>query len=303
MPGTTHPDSIAGIRRWTIGEATVTRVLELPPLVADPQRFLATDRATIRRHDWLQPEFADAEGNIVLHFQAFVIEADGRRILVDPCIGNAKPRTPASMNMLDGPFLEHLAAAGYPRASIDHVLCTHLHTDHCGWNTMLVDGTWVPTFPQARYLFVGSEYEYLRHDDRGDAPAVLADSVRPVVDAGLVTIVGPDHVVTESVRLLPTPGHTPGHSSILIASGGREAIISGDALHHPVQLAAPAIGDHFSWDAELAGTTRRELLADVAQRQALLLGSHFAGPTGVFLEPVGDAWRAVPGPGWARGAP
>jgi glyoxylase-like metal-dependent hydrolase (beta-lactamase superfamily II) len=279
---------------WEIGTIRVTRILEIPPVVADPARFIQTDRAEILRHrEWLVPDFADTEGNIFLHFQAFVVEAGGLRIMVDPCIGNDKPRSAESLHMLDGPFLGHLAAAGHPRESIDVVLCTHLHADHCGWNTMLVDGVWTPTFPNARYLFVRSEFAHLQQDDRGDAPAILADSVHPVVEAGLADFVEPGRLVTEGVRLEPTVGHTPGHCSVVLTSGGQEAVITGDALHHPLQIVLPHVADNFCWDPEQAEATRRALLDRVADRGALLLGSHFSGPTGVILKPEGDAWRAI----------
>jgi glyoxylase-like metal-dependent hydrolase (beta-lactamase superfamily II) len=281
------------LMRWSIGGVTVTRVLELPPLLADPARFIQTTREEISKHGWLSPEFADDAGNIKLNFQAFIVETGGARIMVDTCFGNDKPRTKTSFTMLNGPFLERLELAGYPPETIDYVLCTHLHADHCGWNTRLVDGKWLPTFPNAAYLLAKAEYECLRADKRGDAPAILQDSVQPVVDAGLVTLVESDHVIVEEVRLEPTPGHTPGHCAVIIASDGQEAVITGDALHHPVQVAIPDVGDNFCWDGEIAAATRRRLLHRVADRGALLLGSHFSGPVGIYLEPDGGAWKPV----------
>jgi len=277
---------------WTIGKAKITRVLELPPLTADPALFIKTNQQAIRdRKEWLCPDFADEEGNIILHFQAFVIEASGKRILVDPCIGNDKQRNHEFFTGLDGPFLEHLAQAGYPRESMDYVLCTHLHLDHCGWNTMLVDGKWVPTFPNARYLFAAAEYEHLLQDDHEDAADVLEDSVKPIVEAGLAEFVGSDHIIVDEVRLRSTHGHTPGHCSVVISSEGQEAVITGDVIHHPVQVAIPDVSDNFCWNEEMAHNTRRQLLGDVANRGALLLGSHFSGPTGIYLEPDGNVWQ------------
>ncbi|HEY0940015.1 MAG TPA: MBL fold metallo-hydrolase [Steroidobacter sp.] len=277
--------------RWSIGAVKITRVLELPPVSADPAIFIQTDKqAIIERRAWLCPDFAEEDGSIKLHFQAFIIEARGLRILVDPCIGNDKPRSHPALSMLNNPFLERLAAAGYPRESIDYVLCTHLHVDHCGWNTMLVDGKWLPTFPNAQYLFAKDEYQHLQVDDHGDARAVLEDSVKPIVDAGLARFVDPDHVIVDEVRLQPTPGHTPGHCSVVVSSQGQEAVITGDVLHHPVQVAIPHVGDNFCWDQQLATSARRRLLEQVSNRKALLLGSHVSGPTGIYLKPDGDSW-------------
>jgi glyoxylase-like metal-dependent hydrolase (beta-lactamase superfamily II) len=277
--------------RWSIGAATVTRVLEMPPISADPAIFIQTNKQEVQqRRDWLYPDYSDEDGNIKLHFQAFIIEAGGKRIMVDPCIGNDKKRSYEALSMLDGPFLKRLEEAGYPRESIDCVLCTHLHADHCGWNTMLVDGRWVPTFPNAEYLFAKAEYEHLQVDDHGDAPAVLDDSVRPIIEAGLAKFVDPGHFIVEEVRLEPTPGHTPGHCSIVISSDGQEALITGDLLHHPVQVAIPHVGDNFCWNHEMARSTRRLVLERASSRKALLLGSHFSGPTGIYIKPDGDAW-------------
>jgi glyoxylase-like metal-dependent hydrolase (beta-lactamase superfamily II) len=279
-------------KRWTFGEVRVTRVLDLAPLVADPAMFLQTTKeAVLRNRDWLCPDYANDEGEITLHFQAFIIEARGKRIMVDPCVGNDKPRGHPLLAMRDSPFLERLASAGFPRESIDVVLCTHLHVDHCGWNTMLIDGKWVPTFPNARYLFAKAEFEHSQTDTGGDAPAIYEDSIKPIVEAGLAELVSPDHVIVEGIRLEPTPGHTPGHCSILISSKGCEALITGDVLHHPLQVALPHISSNFCWDVNMATRTRRIVLERVASRGAVMLGTHFAGPTGVYVKPDGDAWK------------
>jgi glyoxylase-like metal-dependent hydrolase (beta-lactamase superfamily II) len=278
--------------QWTIGAATITSVLEMDPFSADPSVFIRTTAAEVLKNsDWLCPDFAGEDGTIILNFQAFIVDIRGTRIMVDTCFGNDKPRENAMFTMLSGPFLERLNLVGYPPESIDYVLCTHLHTDHTGWNTRLVDGEWVPTFPNARYLFAQAEYDHARTDERGNARAIFADSVEPIVEAGLARFVGPDYVIVDEVRLVPTPGHTPGHCSVVIASEGQRAVISGDALHHPLQVALPDVGDNFSWDDAAAKSSRRRLLEGVASSGALLLGSHFSGPVGVYLEPHGDAWK------------
>jgi glyoxylase-like metal-dependent hydrolase (beta-lactamase superfamily II) len=279
-------------KRWSIGAVRVTRILEMPTVVGDLNIFLTAGKADILEHlDWLYPDFADEEGNAKSNFQAFVIETNGLRILVDPCIGNDKERIEPPFNKLDGPFLATLAQSGLPRESIDYVLCTHLHVDHCGWNTMLIDGEWVPTFPNAQYLFCKTEYEHLCALSNGNSPAILADSVKPVIDAGLARFIDASYRLSTEVRLEPTPGHTPGHCSVVIASEGSEAIISGDFIHHPVQLAIPDIDDNFCWDHDLARATRRAMLARLSSSGALLLGSHFAGPTGIYIAASGDTWR------------
>ena len=211
--------------------------------------------------------------------------------MVDPCIGNHKPRSHPLLDMLDNPFLERLERAGFPRESIDYVLCTHLHVDHCGWNTMLVDGKWVPTFPNARYLFAKDEVDNAKADQDDDAAAIFEDSVKPIIEAGLADLVEPHHIIVEGVRLKPTPGHTPGHCSIVISSQGSEAIITGDVLHHPVQAAMPHISSNFCHDEDLAVATRRSVLAHAASNGTVLLVAHFAGSSAVYLKTDGEAWK------------
>jgi glyoxylase-like metal-dependent hydrolase (beta-lactamase superfamily II) len=185
-----------------------------------------------------------------------------------------------------------LATAGFPAESIDSVMCTHLHVDHVGWNTRLVNGKWVPTFPNARYLFGRKEWEHwssaqaLNRD--GD---VMGDSVRPIIDAGLAELVDMRHALTPEVRLEPTPGHTPGHVSVRISSRGEDAVITGDLMHHPLQCAEPDLANNYDVDAAGARRTRREFLARYSNKRMLVLGTHFAPPTGGWVVDAEQAWR------------
>lgn len=286
------PADLDSFKRWAIGDIRVTRIMELPPTAFDPAIFIqATREDIVAEGEWLYPSFATTDGDIILHFQAFVIEAGGLRIMVDPCIGNDKPRGHPLLDMLDNPFLARLEHAGFPRESIDYVLCTHLHVDHCGWNTMLVDGQWVPTFPNARYLFARTEVEGAQAETEGDGPAIFQDSVQPIMDAGLAQLVDPGHVIVDGVQLTATPGHTAGHCSIVLTSGGAEAIITGDVIHHPLQAARPHICSNFCHDEARAIATRKRILEDAAERDVMLLVAHFAGSSGVHVRREGEVWR------------
>lgn len=281
------------IWRWRIGAVTITRILELAPLTVSTEWLLKTTTATALRHAWLQPEYVTPDGRLKALIQAFVIEAGDKRILVDPCIGNDKPRTNGMFSGLRGPFLERLAAAGFPPETIDVVLCTHLHVDHCGWNTRLVDGRWVPTFPNARYLFARVELEHAAADTFDDQDLVYADSIQPVIAAGQAEIIEFDHRIVGEVTLRPTPGHTPGHCSIVITSEGETAIITGDMIHHPLQACEPDVCSNFcAHDAE-AIATRRATLDWCAENGVVLFGSHFAGPTAVRVTADGTGWRLM----------
>jgi len=284
---------------WTIGDVRVTRIVEIES--TGGSRFIlpdATPEACVPMR-WMQPHFCSPEGKLRMSVHALVIEvkqASGtRRIVVDTCIGNDKPRAIPAWNHLQTRFLDNLAAAGYPRESIDTVLCTHLHVDHVGWNTMWSGGRWVPTFPNARYLVHAREWAYWRAEAEGEHRQIMNDSVQPIVDAGLMDEVATDHRVCEQVQLEPTPGHTPGHVSVRITSGGQQALITGDFMHHPCQMQRLDWGSTADFDRAAARATRERMLARLAADQTLVIGTHFATPTAGRVKPhaEGGYWLDV----------
>jgi glyoxylase-like metal-dependent hydrolase (beta-lactamase superfamily II) len=279
--------------KWRIGEVTVTKIVELE--VTGGSRFILPQATydTVSPIGWLQPDFADERGRLKMSIHALVVETPARRIIVDTCLGNDKEdRRIPNWNKLQTSFLSDLAAAGYARDTIDTVVCTHLHVDHVGWNTMLIDGHWVPTFPNARYLMGRIEYDHwTSQHDRDDMTAILADSVAPVLDAGLVDLVATDHRICEEISLLPTPGHTLGHVSVRITSGGEEALITGDFMHHPCQIARPDWSSTADSDPGRARQTREEMLTRLAGTPTLVIGTHFAGRTAGHVVRDGEAYR------------
>jgi len=281
--------------KWRIGEVTVTKIVELE--ATGGTRFVlpqATREAALQI-PWLAPHFMDDEGRLKMSIHALVIETPTRRMIVDTCLGNEKQgRAVPTWNDLHGPFLNDLAAAGFARESIDTVMCTHLHVDHVGWNTMKVDGKWVPTFPKARYLIGRVEYEYWRDNrEHHEQAAVFADSVRPVFDAGLVDLVETDHQISPEVSFVPTLGHTPGHISVRISSKGEEALITGDFVHHPCQMAHPEWAATPDFDQKASTQTRRDVFGRLAGTPTLVIGTHFAGATAGRVVRDGDAFRLL----------
>jgi glyoxylase-like metal-dependent hydrolase (beta-lactamase superfamily II) len=279
--------------KWVIGDVTVTKVVELE--MTGGSRFLLPQatRDEILPIAWLRPHFADEEGRLRMSIHSFVVEAPGRRIVVDTCLGNDKTgRRIPHWNDRDGPFLADLAAAGFPAESIDTVLCTHLHVDHVGWNTRLVDGSWVPTFPRARYLMGRTEYEHWSSvRDRPDMAGIMADSVTPIVEAGLATMVETNERICDEISLIPTLGHTPGHVSVMIQSRGEQALITGDFMHHPCQIAHPEWSTLADSDADQGIETRRRMFRRLAGTPVLIIGTHFAGATAGRLVADGDGYR------------
>jgi glyoxylase-like metal-dependent hydrolase (beta-lactamase superfamily II) len=282
------------LQSWTIGAVRVTKVVEMVVPVPPAGLLPAADEASLAAHrGWLQPDFVDREGNLLLSVHALVVESAGRTIVVDTCVGNGKVRPYPGWSDLQTDFLDRFAGAGFDPAAVDLVICTHLHFDHVGWNTNRVDGAWVPTFANARYLVARSEWEHWSADPSDEAVTVMTDSVRPVVEAGLVDLVESDHVVTAEVRLDPTPGHTPGHVAVCISSAGADAVITGDLAHHPVQLAEPAWGIPADVDGAQAVQTRRRFIERYGGRPVLVIGTHFAGPTAGHVARSGPGWRFV----------
>lgn len=294
--------------RWTVGDVTIARIIEIEAPGLEPDMILfGTSREHVQAYPWLIPAYADAKGALTYSVHAFVVETPDKRIIVDTCVGNHKSRNLPYFNQLDVPFLARLEAAGFQPADIDLVLCTHLHVDHVGWNTRLIADAWVPTFPNARYLFGRAEWAHWQNDVNGlgdvleehadailDIHEVIEDSIRPIVAAKLHDLVDVDHRLTDEVELFSTPGHTPGHVSVRIRSRGEEAVITGDMIHHPLQMADPAVGSWTDFDRALARSTREAFLADVADGATLVLGTHFPAPCGGQVMRVAEGYVFAP---------
>ena len=273
---------------WQVGDVKITRVVELE--VTGGSRFIlpTATRDACLEIDWLAPHFMDEKGNLRMSVHALVIDTGDRRIVVDTCIGNDKQRSIPNWTNLQTEFLTDLAKAGYPRETIDTVLCTHLHVDHVGWNTMLVDGEWVPTFENARYLIGEDEWRYWDSEEENEDEPIFSDSVRPVIAAGLVALVPTDHAVAPGIQLESPPGHTPGHVSIRIESQGEVALITGDCIHHPCQITRTDWCSSADFDQDMGRVTREGLLANMVDTDVLMIGTHFATPTAGHIRKLDD---------------
>ena len=280
--------------KWRVGEVTVTKIVELE--VTGGSRFIlpqATPEAVLPI-DWLQPDFADERGRLKMSIHALVVETPSRRIVVDTCLGNDKEnRRIPTWNKLQTSFLADLAAAGYPRETIDTVICTHLHVDHVGWNTMLARR------PLGSDLSKGALPDGPRRvralDDtrtNGDDMAQCSRIRWPRSGTPASSISSrPTHRICDEISLVPTLGHTPGHVSVRIASQGEAALITGDFMHHPCQIARPEWSSTADSDPLEARRTRERMLAGLADTPTLVIGTHFAGRTAGHVVRDGDAFR------------
>jgi len=284
------------MNHWQIGNVSVTRIVEME--VTGGSKFILPDatREACLPIEWMQPNFMDHEGNLIMSIHALIIDTGDKRIIVDTCVGNDKERNIPSWSNLQTSFLKELEEAGYPRESIDSVMCTHLHVDHVGWNTMLVNDEWIPTFPNAQYLISEKEWIYWDKNENEDLYGpVISDSVRPVIEAGMVNFVDDHFRICDEVNLFPTPGHTPGHVSVLINSKKEMAMITGDFIHHPVQMTKTDWCSSADYDKRQGQLTRETLLEEYVDQDVLIIGTHFATPTAGYIKRLeeGGYWLDV----------
>jgi glyoxylase-like metal-dependent hydrolase (beta-lactamase superfamily II) len=281
---------------WRIGDVVVTRVVEGERSFPATDLFpAATAEGLERNAAWLRPHYVDDEGRLCMSVHALCVESRGRKIVVDTCIGNDR-RIPAFPVLGENtPFLERMAEVGFGRDAVDTVVCTHLHFDHVGWHTMLVDGRWVPTFPRARYVICRDEWAHWSAAERAPHRSVmLDDTVRPIVDAGLADLVPGDHRITDEVTLELTPGHTPGHVAVRIESAGAQALITGDLAHHPVQWAETSWSSVVDTDPAQSVVTRRALLERYANTSTIIIGTHYPPPVAGLLVTDAQGSRLLP---------
>jgi glyoxylase-like metal-dependent hydrolase (beta-lactamase superfamily II) len=279
---------------FTVGDLTIHRIIEqettfLPILELLPG---VTPEALAENRHWMQKAGAiDADDVLILCFQSYVVKTPHHTILVDSCIGNDKSRSLPQWNMkTDDSYVRALATAGFSVDDIDFVMCTHLHTDHVGWNTRLEDGRWTPTFPNARYVFGKAEFDYWTEQHAKTPAPAFGDSVLPIVEANKAEIVRNDYTIGDHARILPTPGHTPGHVAFTFGRGKDDAVFSGDLIHTPLQTRYPELSVKFDVDQAQAAVTRRHFLERYCDTDTLCCTAHFPSPSVGKIRRVGNGF-------------
>ncbi|QPF91320.1 MBL fold metallo-hydrolase [Bradyrhizobium commune] len=270
--------------KYSVGDLTIHRIIEqeisfFPALELIPG---LTPEVLTENRAWMkQAKALDDQDVLILCFQSYVIKTPHHTILVDSCIGNDKPRPQRpNWNMkTDDTYLRGLNAAGFSPDDIDFVMCTHLHVDHVGWNTRLENGRWVPTFPKARYVFAEQEFDYWTEQNAKAPVPPFVDSVLPVVEAKRHEVVTNDHQIGDHVRILPTPGHTPGHVAFTFGRGKDDAVFSGDLMHSPIQTLYPEMSVKFDVDPIASAKTRRSFLERYCDTDTLCCTAHFPSPS------------------------
>jgi len=269
---------------FRVGDATVTRIPELSLSEVTPSALLpGADSEELAQALARQPaDIVSGEGHIAINVHSWLVRDNGRTILVDTGAGNGKDRPNSRMfDQLNTDYLDRLRDAGVAPDDVDFVLLTHLHVDHVGWNTRLVDGRWTPMFANARYVFVGAEHAYFTDpknlsDATRTSFQVQRDSVDPVIEAGQAEMIAADgSEAIEGFAFHATPGHTPNHASISFRSGGAAALFCGDVMHHVLQVVQPDWNSAYDADAASSRTARRWALHHAAESGATLFTSHF----------------------------
>jgi glyoxylase-like metal-dependent hydrolase (beta-lactamase superfamily II) len=285
--------------RYLVDDIAIHRIVEENVGTRPAFDFIAglTPELLEANRHWLEPEsLLPGSDDLAFCFQSYVVRTPHHTILIDSCIGNDKPRPrrPGWHLKHDDHYMRALAAAGFRVEDIDYVLCTHLHADHVGWNTRLDNGRWVPTFPNARYLMSGKELDHWMCEHAQRPIECIADSVLPVVEEGRAELVASAHVVSEHVRLVPTPGHTVDHFSVCLGRGRDAAVMTGDLIHSPLQARFPELCARVDHDHALAARTRRTFLARYAGTDTLCCTAHFPAPSCGRIERWDDGFRFVP---------
>ncbi|MCB1512263.1 MAG: MBL fold metallo-hydrolase [Hyphomicrobiaceae bacterium] len=286
--------------RTQLGALQIDQVVELacpfmpvkgffPDLTDDMLREARTD---------LPPGHLTDDDMLVLSFHSFVVRTGRLNILVDACCGNDKerPSRPAFSHM-NNDYLGALSRAGLKPEDINVVMCTHLHWDHVGWNTRLIDGQWVPTFPNAQYVMARREYEHwdnvYRSGTENRHRFGFEDSVLPIMRAECAVLVDDDHEIDHGIWLEPCHGHTPGNVVLNVESEGKRGVVSGDVIHHMLQLRYPELSPvPADTDSNLSRRTRTAFIEKHAGTGNLLFPGHFPQPSIGSIEPrTGGGFR------------
>lgn len=277
-----------------LGDLTIQRIVEFEaPFMNAFEMLPDLTPAQFEEHaEWLRADALDADDKFRLCFQSYVVRTPHHTILVDSCIGNHKHRSRPEWHMRSSSaYMDGLHAIGLTVEDIDYVMCTHLHVDHVGWNTQLVDGRWVPTFPNARYVFSKDEYDLRQAEARKGECQHFDDSLLPVVEAGRADLVHADFGIGDHLRLLPTPGHTPFHFAVELGRNGTDAVLTGDLLHVALQMRYPELSFIKDADPVMAARTRRAFLERFCETRTLCCTAHFVNRSAGLVRRWDDGFR------------
>ena len=274
-----------------LGDIAVQRIVEHEIPVYHPSEIFdeATAAALEPYREWLEPKaMCPRTGLLVMPVQSYLVRTRHHCILIDSCCGRQKTyaEPPEWHRRGNEAWLDNLRAAGVHPEDVDYVFCTHLHSDHCGWNTRLVNGRWVPTFPNAKYVFARDEYQATESENS----LIFIENVLPVMEAKQAVLVDLDYALDDQVWLEPALGHSAGHVAVHLRSGQHHAAMCGDMMHSPLQLAEPGWSPNFDYDRVASTHTRKTFLNAHCESDTLVLTAHFPSPSIGHIVPRGNAY-------------
>lgn len=274
-----------------LGDISVQRIVEHEIPVYHPSEFFdeATPEAIEPYREWLEPKaLCPRTGLMVMPVQSYLVRTRHHTILIDTCVGcNKSYAEPAGWHQRSNKaWLDNLRLAGVNPADVDFVFCTHLHSDHCGWNTRRVDGRWVPTFPNAKYMFARDEYQAMEAENH----LIFVENVLPIMEAKQAVLVDLDYALDDEIWLEPTVGHSVGHVAIHLKSHQHHAAMCGDLIHSPLQLAEPGWSLNSDYDPAASARTRKKFLETHCNSDSLVLTAHFPSPSVGHIVPRGSGY-------------
>jgi glyoxylase-like metal-dependent hydrolase (beta-lactamase superfamily II) len=300
-------------KTYQIGSATATRIDEIPlPNVVPSLLYPDLDAGALEQYGRFltNGSYDPNAGTLTESIHTWLVRLSGYNILIDTGVGNGKtlPATPQFAH-LDLPYLDRLLAAGVQPEEVDFVLMTHVHTDHVGWNTRYQDGSWVPAFPKAKYIFSRVEQRYnaslsghkpapdlppatLGKPVRQPASDMYDQSVAPIIESGLAELIDVDGAeFLDGISFLPTPGHSVDHASIRLRSHGQEALFWGDVMHHPLQVYRPDLRSVYCEFPGASRASREWILAYASENNTLCFTSHFAENSAGYVSRRTDGFQ------------
>ena len=270
-----------------IGNITINKIEEYLDLLDPNFVFKHFDNFIIDKNkSWLLPEFIDKNTSFLkFSFHSYLVQTPKYNILIDTCVGNDKSRPLPNWHMRNSNFLDKFDKYKINKNMIDYVMCTHLHADHVGWNTVLENGKWVPTFPNAKYIFSKKDFDFFNNVKEGEQGYLsMIDSVRPIVENSQAVLVDNSFTIDETIDLVPTPGHTPGHICIQLNSKNEKGIFTGDLIHHPLQINEPLLETNFCFDPKQAVKARENFINQHTDKNTMIFPAHFSGNTSGFIK-------------------
>lgn len=276
-----------------IGDVSISSIIERDgPWRAPHIMFPSATPQALKETMAQVPDFAydRAQDLLVITYQTFVLRTPRATVLIDTCVGEHQ-RRPPQLLFDKTPWLNGFKQHGLKFEDIDYVFCTHLHVDHVGWNTRLIDGRLKPTFPNAQYVFSKCEYEHWKQEKEPGFVAVHEDCVQPIVDAGQALLVDDAYVLSDELSLVPTPGHSPGHVCVDLKSKGERALFTGDMMHHCAQVIQPDWSSCFCYDVKQSAATRWKFFREHVNSDTLIIPTHFPGTTAGHIKPLQDAFE------------